>query len=112
MNYLQGGASDADLSILQRYRFEQTCCNGEKASARAGSMILIAPTSGNPANERVLLREDSNFFFNCNSMIYCEHCFLYESSSNHKFPSTCVNLLEQLLQKNFSIVMCETSTGN
>ncbi|KAJ8646780.1 hypothetical protein MRB53_008528 [Persea americana] len=55
----QEGASDADLSILPRYRFEQTCGAEEKASARAGSLIPISPSSGGIANERVLPAEDA-----------------------------------------------------
>lgn len=54
----QEGASEADLSILPKYRF-QISSNDKKPSVGAGRMIPVETSSGYLANERVLLPEDA-----------------------------------------------------
>jgi integrator complex subunit 11 len=50
------GASESDLSILPKYRF-QAVGNEETPDPRGGSMVPIENSSG--ANERVLSPEDA-----------------------------------------------------
>ncbi|XP_010419065.1 PREDICTED: E3 ubiquitin protein ligase RIE1-like, partial [Camelina sativa] len=54
----QEGASEADLSILPKYRF-QRMNNDEKESDGGGKMIPVEAGSENLGNERVLLSEDA-----------------------------------------------------
>lgn len=54
----QEGASDADISILPRYKYAESVDNGEKGSEE-GLMIPILNNSGTSTSERVLLREDA-----------------------------------------------------
>lgn len=55
---LQEGASEADLSVLPKYRF-QISKDEEKCGAGAGRMVPIETSSGYLANERLLLPEDA-----------------------------------------------------
>ncbi|XP_058773365.1 uncharacterized protein LOC131647492 isoform X2 [Vicia villosa] len=55
---MEEGASEADLSILPKYRF-RLLNNEEKASGGAGSMIPTQTSSGYLANEQILLPEDT-----------------------------------------------------
>ncbi|MBA0849011.1 hypothetical protein Goshw_009997 [Gossypium schwendimanii] len=54
----QEGASEADLSILPKYRF-QIINIGEKPSVGVGKMVPVETSSGYLANERILLPEDA-----------------------------------------------------
>lgn len=85
----QEGASDADLSILPRYRFEQTCGNGENASPGAGSMIPIATSTGDAENERVLLPEGTECCI-C-LMPYEDGSELHGLPCNHHFHAACIS---------------------
>lgn len=55
---IQDGASEADLSILPKYRFRITS-NEDKPSGGAGLMVPIETSSAYLANERMLLPEDA-----------------------------------------------------
>ncbi|XXG40892.1 hypothetical protein AAC387_Pa01g1492 [Persea americana] len=85
----QEGASDADLRVLRRYKFKQTCGIGEKASTRAGSLIPIAPTNRDPANKRALLHEDAECCicltaYEDGTQLQCLPC-------NHHFHAVCIS---------------------
>ncbi|XP_058080091.1 E3 ubiquitin protein ligase RIE1 [Magnolia sinica] len=83
----QEGASDADISLLPRYRYGQTCGDEEKTTAGAGTMT---PTggSGGPANERVLLPEDAECCICLTA--YEDGAELNTLPCNHHFHSACV----------------------
>lgn len=55
---VQEGASEADLSILPKYRF-QIMNNGEKQSEGSGKMIPVEAGNEYSGNERELLAEDA-----------------------------------------------------
>lgn len=83
----QEGASEADLSILPKYRF-QIVSNEEKASGGAGSMVPIETTSGYLANERMLLPEDAEC---CICLCpYEDGTELHTLPCNHHFHSSCI----------------------
>ncbi|ONK67127.1 uncharacterized protein A4U43_C06F15990 [Asparagus officinalis] len=52
------GASDADISILPRYRYAEPRGDGEKLSVE-GTMIPLTSNSESSSDERVLLQEDA-----------------------------------------------------
>ena len=54
----QEGASEADLSVLPKYKFH-ILSNGEKTVVGAGKLVPVETTSGYLANERLLLPEDA-----------------------------------------------------
>ncbi|OEL20108.1 hypothetical protein BAE44_0018875, partial [Dichanthelium oligosanthes] len=54
----QEGASDADISVLPRYRYSDPSDNGEKGTDE-GVMIPILNNSGTSTSERILLHEDA-----------------------------------------------------
>ncbi|XP_039065953.1 E3 ubiquitin protein ligase RIE1-like isoform X2 [Hibiscus syriacus] len=54
----QEGASEADLSILPKYKY-QIINNGEKTRVGAGKMVPTETSSGYLAYERILLPEDA-----------------------------------------------------
>ncbi|KAL5666373.1 hypothetical protein ACJX0J_026481, partial [Zea mays] len=54
----QEGASDADISVLLRYRYSDPSEDGEKG-VDEGLMIPILNNSGMSTSERILLREDA-----------------------------------------------------
>lgn len=54
----QEGASDADISILPRYRYDASFDNGQKTTEE-GLMVPIVNNSGISTSERVLVREDA-----------------------------------------------------
>ena len=56
--YVQEGASEADLSILPKYKF-QMMNNGEKQTDGGGKMIPIEAGAEYSGNERVLEPEDA-----------------------------------------------------
>ncbi|KAL1179175.1 hypothetical protein V6Z11_A03G142700 [Gossypium hirsutum] len=83
----QEGASEADLSILPKYRF-QIINNREKPSLGAGKMIPIETSSGYLANERILLAEDAECCICLSS--YEDGVDLHALPCNHHFHSTCI----------------------
>ncbi|XP_039065413.1 E3 ubiquitin protein ligase RIE1-like [Hibiscus syriacus] len=80
----QEGASEADLSILPKYRF-QIINNSEKG---AGKMIPVEMSSGYFANERILLPEDAECCICLSS--YEDGVDLHALPCNHHFHSTCI----------------------
>ncbi|KAL7000864.1 E3 ubiquitin protein ligase rie1, partial [Sarracenia purpurea var. burkii] len=83
----QEGASDTDLSILPKYRF-QSSSNGEKAGVGAGRMVPVETSSGYLANERILLPEDAEC---CICLTpYEDGAELQSLPCNHHFHSTCI----------------------
>uniref|UniRef100_A0A5B7AX13 RING-type E3 ubiquitin transferase n=1 Tax=Davidia involucrata TaxID=16924 RepID=A0A5B7AX13_DAVIN len=83
----QEGASEADLSILPKYRF-QISSNEEKPSVGAGTMVPVEASSGYLANERILLPEDAECCI-CLSP-YEDGVELHDLPCNHHFHSTCI----------------------
>ncbi|XP_059649721.1 E3 ubiquitin protein ligase RIE1-like [Cornus florida] len=83
----QEGASEADLSILPKYRF-QISSNDEKPSVGAGRMVPIETSSSYVANERVLLPEDAECCI-CLSP-YEDGAEIHSLPCNHHFHSTCI----------------------
>ncbi|XP_050231459.1 E3 ubiquitin protein ligase RIE1 [Mercurialis annua] len=83
----QEGASDADLNILPKYRFQVTD-DVDKPSAGAGKMVPIDMSSEYLANERVLLHEDSECCICLCS--YEDGAELHTLPCNHHFHSTCI----------------------
>ncbi|KHG00424.1 E3 ubiquitin ligase RIE1 -like protein [Gossypium arboreum] len=81
------GASEADLSILPKYRF-QFINIGEKPSVGAGKMVPIETSSGYLANERILLPEDAECCICLCS--YEDGVDLHALPCNHHFHSTCI----------------------
>ncbi|KDP38117.1 hypothetical protein JCGZ_04760 [Jatropha curcas] len=83
----QEGASEADLSILPKYRF-QMMVNEEKPTVGAGKMVPIETSSGYLANERILLPEDAEC---CICLCpYEDGAELHTLPCNHHFHSTCI----------------------
>ncbi|GAV70932.1 zf-RING_2 domain-containing protein, partial [Cephalotus follicularis] len=83
----QEGASEADLSILPRYRF-QISGNGEKTSVGAGKIVPVETSSVYLANERLLLPEDAECCICLTS--YEDGAELHALPCNHHFHSTCI----------------------
>ncbi|KAG6650558.1 hypothetical protein CIPAW_06G052100 [Carya illinoinensis] len=83
----QEGASEADLSILPKYRF-QVLSNEEKLSGGAGSMVPVETNSGYLANQRLLLPEDAECCICLTS--YEDGAELHALPCNHHFHSTCI----------------------
>eukprot|EP00262_Sarcandra_glabra_P000571 TRINITY_DN10684_c0_g2_i1.p1 TRINITY_DN10684_c0_g2~~TRINITY_DN10684_c0_g2_i1.p1 ORF type:complete len:349 (+),score=18.72 TRINITY_DN10684_c0_g2_i1:113-1159(+) len=84
----QEGASDADISILPRYRFDQCCSDDEKIAVGAGSMIPISMNGGASTVERVLLPEDAECCICLTA--YDDGAELHSLPCNHHFHSTCI----------------------
>ncbi|OAY29303.1 E3 ubiquitin protein ligase RIE1 [Manihot esculenta] len=83
----QEGASEADLSILPKYRF-QVMGNQEKPNVGAGKMVPIETSSAYLANERILLHEDAEC---CICLCpYDDGAELHTLPCNHHFHSTCI----------------------
>ncbi|OAY66527.1 E3 ubiquitin protein ligase RIE1 [Ananas comosus] len=83
----QEGASDADISILPRYKYAESVDNGEKGSEE-GLMIPILNNSGTSTSERVLLREDAEC---CICLTpYEDGVELQALPCNHHFHSSCI----------------------
>ncbi|QCD89570.1 E3 ubiquitin protein ligase RIE1-like [Vigna unguiculata] len=83
----QEGASEADLSILPKYRF-RILSNEDKPSGGAGSMVPIETSSAYLANERLLLPEDTE----CCICLYSyeDEAELHALPCNHHFHSSCI----------------------
>ncbi|KAK6146725.1 hypothetical protein DH2020_020594 [Rehmannia glutinosa] len=81
------GASEADLSILPKYRF-QMCKDEDRVDLTAGSMVPIETSSGYMANERILSPEDAECCI-CLSA-YEDGTELHALPCNHHFHSTCI----------------------
>ncbi|KAM0964413.1 hypothetical protein ACFX2C_020461 [Malus domestica] len=82
----QEGASEADLSILPKYRFRVS--SEEKPSVGAGKMIPVETSSGYLAVERVLLSEDAECCI-CLSP-YEDGTELHTLPCNHHFHAMCI----------------------
>ncbi|KAL6189905.1 hypothetical protein ACLB2K_036306 [Fragaria x ananassa] len=82
----QEGASEADLSILPKYRFRIS--GEEKSSVGAGKMIPMETTSAYPAVERILLPEDAECCI-CLSQ-YEDGADLHTLPCNHHFHANCI----------------------
>ncbi|KAL4637940.1 hypothetical protein ACB092_03G114600 [Castanea dentata] len=83
----QEGASEADLSILPKYRF-RALSNEEKPTGGAGSMVPVETSSGYLAIERILLPEDAECCICLSS--YEDGAELHALPCNHHFHSTCI----------------------
>ncbi|KOM45984.1 hypothetical protein LR48_Vigan06g129000 [Vigna angularis] len=83
----QEGASEADLSILPKYRF-RILSNEDKPSGGAGSMVPIETSSAYLANERLLLPEDAECCICLCS--YEDGAELHALPCNHHFHSSCI----------------------
>ncbi|KAL9454161.1 hypothetical protein AB3S75_009709 [Citrus x aurantiifolia] len=83
----QEGASEADLSILPKYRFEVQNSD-EKLGVGAGKMVPIEMNGGYVANERILLPEDAECCICLSS--YEDGTELHALPCNHHFHSTCI----------------------
>ncbi|XP_020271041.1 E3 ubiquitin protein ligase RIE1-like, partial [Asparagus officinalis] len=81
------GASDADISILPRYRYAEPRGDGEKLSVE-GTMIPLTSNSESSSDERVLLQEDAE----CCICItpYENGVELHSLPCNHHFHSSCI----------------------
>ncbi|KAM7271204.1 hypothetical protein ACFE04_030418 [Oxalis oulophora] len=82
----QEGASEADLSILPKYRFEVS--NDGKSSMGAGKMVPLETNSEYVANGRTLLPEDAECCI-C-LMSYDDGVELHTLPCNHHFHSMCI----------------------
>ncbi|XP_057759580.1 E3 ubiquitin protein ligase RIE1-like [Arachis stenosperma] len=83
----QEGASEADLSIIPKYRFE-ILSDEEKPTGGAGRMVPIETNSGYVANERTLLPEDAEC---CICLCpYEDGTELHALPCNHHFHSLCI----------------------
>ncbi|XP_047330444.1 E3 ubiquitin protein ligase RIE1-like [Impatiens glandulifera] len=83
----QEGASDADLSILPKYKYE-ICSDGEKSSIGSGRMVPIETGSGYSVNERVLLPEDAECCICLNE--YEDGTDLHALPCGHHFHAQCI----------------------
>ncbi|KAL2347770.1 hypothetical protein Fmac_001770 [Flemingia macrophylla] len=83
----QEGASEADLSMLPKYRF-QISSDEDKHSGGAGSMVPIETSSAYLANERILLPEDAECCICLCS--YEDGVELHALPCNHHFHSSCI----------------------
>ncbi|KAF7808614.1 E3 ubiquitin protein ligase RIE1-like [Senna tora] len=83
----QEGASEADLSMLPKYRFRMLS-NEEKSSGGAGTMVPVETSSGYLANDRMLLPEDAECCICLTS--YEDGTELHALPCNHHFHSTCI----------------------
>ncbi|KAK7274129.1 hypothetical protein RIF29_15205 [Crotalaria pallida] len=83
----QEGASEADLTLLPKYRF-RISSDEEKPTGGAGTMIPIDNGSGYIANERMLLPEDAECCICLCSYENGEE--LHALPCNHHFHGTCI----------------------
>ncbi|KAG2321920.1 hypothetical protein Bca52824_015133 [Brassica carinata] len=97
----QEGASEADLSILPKYKF-QMMSNGEKQTDGGGKMIPIEAGAEYSGNERVLEPEDADCCICLSS--YEDGTELVTLPCNHHFHSTCI---EKWLKMNATCPLCK-----
>ncbi|KAI4357543.1 hypothetical protein L6164_001483 [Bauhinia variegata] len=97
----QEGASDADLSVLPKYRFQMSS-NEEKPTGGAGTMVPIETSSGYLANDRILLPEDAECCICLTS--YEDGVELHALPCNHHFHSTCIS---KWLRMNATCPLCK-----
>ncbi|XP_061351233.1 E3 ubiquitin protein ligase RIE1-like isoform X2 [Gastrolobium bilobum] len=83
----QDGASESDLSMLPKYRF-QMLNNEETPSEGGGSMIPIESTSDYLTNDRILSPEDAECCICICS--YEDGAELHTLPCNHHFHTTCI----------------------
>ncbi|KAK7308666.1 hypothetical protein VNO77_42286 [Canavalia gladiata] len=83
----QEGASEADLSMLPKYKF-RILNNEDKPNGGAGSMVPVETGSGYLANERLLLPEDAECCICLCS--YEDGAELHALPCNHHFHSSCI----------------------
>ncbi|KAI4340729.1 hypothetical protein MLD38_025538 [Melastoma candidum] len=83
----QEGASEADLNILPKYKF-QIISNGEKPVVGAGKMVPVETSSGYLANEQLLLPEDAECCICLTA--YDDGTDLHALPCNHHFHATCI----------------------
>ncbi|KAH1251856.1 E3 ubiquitin protein ligase RIE1 [Glycine max] len=83
----QEGASESDLSILPKYRF-QLLSNEETPGEGGGSMIPMETSNGYSVNERTLSPEDAECCICISS--YEDGAELHVLPCNHHFHSTCI----------------------
>ncbi|KAK7398867.1 hypothetical protein VNO78_10041 [Psophocarpus tetragonolobus] len=83
----QEGASESDLSILPKFRF-QILSNEETPSEGGGSMIPMETSNDSLANERLLSPEDAECCICISS--YEDGTELHVLPCNHHFHSTCI----------------------
>lgn len=95
----QEGASDADIGILPKYKFQ--ICNEEDKSG-SGRMIPIPTSSGYLATERTVLREDADCCI-CLSQ-YEDGADINSLPCNHHFHSACV---AKWLKMNATCPLCK-----
>ncbi|GFP83566.1 E3 ubiquitin protein ligase rie1 [Phtheirospermum japonicum] len=83
----QEGASEADLSILPKYRF-QASKDEDRVDFTAGSLVPIETSSGYMPNERILSPEDAEC---CICLCaYEDGTEIHALPCNHHFHSTCI----------------------
>ncbi|KAK9750252.1 hypothetical protein RND81_02G182300 [Saponaria officinalis] len=97
----QEGASEADLSVLPKYRFHMSS-NSEKPGVGAGVMVPVHTGSGYLATERVLLPEDADCCICLSS--YDDGVELHALPCNHHFHATCI---EKWLKMNATCPLCK-----
>ncbi|KAK1308415.1 E3 ubiquitin protein ligase RIE1 [Acorus calamus] len=84
----QEGASDADISMLPRYKFSRSSKDGRKEMTETGLMIPIATNNGFLAEERVISLEDAECSI-CLSL-YEDGVEIHALPCNHHFHSSCI----------------------
>ncbi|XP_020250843.1 E3 ubiquitin protein ligase RIE1-like [Asparagus officinalis] len=83
----QEGASDADISMLPRYRYIEPCEDEEKVSVE-GLMIPVTSNGGSSSHEGVLLKEDAEC---CICLTpYEDGVELHSLPCSHHFHSACI----------------------
>ncbi|MQM03657.1 hypothetical protein Taro_036441 [Colocasia esculenta] len=85
----QEGASDADISILSRYKFVQSGIDDKTADAGSGRMVPIGNNTGDSTYERMLLLEDAECCICLTT--YEDGADLHSLPCNHHFHSACIS---------------------
>ncbi|KNA23190.1 hypothetical protein SOVF_027160 [Spinacia oleracea] len=83
----QEGASEADLSVLPKYKF-QASKNDDMPDKGAGVMVPVESSSGYVVSERVLLPEDAECCICLSS--YDDGVEIHALPCNHHFHVTCI----------------------
>ncbi|CAN8238762.1 unnamed protein product [Cochlearia groenlandica] len=97
----QEGASEADLSVLPKYKF-QMMNNGEKQTDGGGRMVPVESGNEYSGNERVLLAEDADCCICLCS--YEDGTELVALPCNHHFHYTCIG---KWLKMNATCPLCK-----